>query len=38
MKKEWLNSIVIRFLAGFMAVILATLTAFAFVYHQAYNV
>jgi len=37
MKKEWLNSIVIRFLAGFMTVILATLAAFAFVYHQAYN-
>ena len=37
MKKEWLNSIIFRFLAGFMAVILATLTAFAFVYRQAYD-
>lgn len=35
MKKEWMNSIVTKFMIGFGLVILATMAAFFFVYHQA---
>lgn len=35
MKKEWMNLIVTKFIAGFVVVILATMAAFFFVYHQA---
>ena len=35
MKKEWMNLIVTKFIAGFGVVILATMAAFFFVYHQA---
>ena len=37
MKREWLNSIVTRFMLGFMIVILSTLAAFVFEYYQAYE-
>lgn len=37
MKSRWINSIVVKFLIGFAAVILSTLVAFYFVYHRAYR-
>lgn len=35
MKREWTNSIVTKFMAGFGVVLLTTMAAFVFVYHQA---
>lgn len=37
MKKEWMNSIVVKYMWGFLIILLSTLAAFAFVYHQAYD-
>lgn len=37
MKKEWLNSIVVKFMLGFAVVILSTLGAHIFVYNEAYE-
>lgn len=37
MKKEWMNSIVVRYMRGFLIILLSTLAAFVFVYDQAYD-
>ena len=37
MKKEWLNSIVVKFMLGFAVVILSTLGAYMLVYNEAYE-
>lgn len=36
-KKEWTNSIVVRYMWSFLIILLSTLAAFVFVYHQAYD-
>ena len=37
MKRAWMNSIVVRYMWGFLIILLSTLAAFVFVYHQAYG-
>lgn len=37
MKKEWMNSIVTKFMAGFCVMILTTMATYFFVYKQAYE-